>query len=390
MEVFSGTRQFSRLRGVSQTRSKPFMLHTGDDNAIIFSASDEHGDTISHIIVDRIYGESFTVPLFSTWLPKYQHHAPHSDDCRTEAGTYLIAVEDSTGQAAIARVQDEDFQLLATEGPLPMVSHGQRISYFGSIVCDRRAGRAYMVGYSDDRCLYVLSVAYGHEPASLTLYRSEPQPSIVMYTPVLTDEGHIALVGGTRESNFTPVSTALLLCVGSDDHAETTTATQSRMWPWIAGAFVVLVIVVAAWLYARRRLRTAGKPEACPVQEEQQTVESNESSEADLITQINMLMEQEQLFRDSDLKIQDVANRLNTNRTYISDCIKAQYGLSFTQYVNNCRVEYAKQILAKNPDKKMLIVAAEAGFTTDVWFFHTFKAITGVTPTEWKAKQAEK
>ena len=37
----------------------------------------------------------------------------------------------------------------------------------------------------------------------------------------------------------------------------------------------------------------------------------------------------------------------------------------------------------------MSAIAIEAGFTTDAWFFRTFKAVTGITPNEWRAQQTQ-
>ena len=75
------------------------------------------------------------------------------------------------------------------------------------------------------------------------------------------------------------------------------------------------------------------------------------------------------------------------NATYITNCIKADCSQTFTQFVNTYRIDFAKQLLTEHPDKKMLSVAIESGFTTDVWFFRTFKSITGMTPTEWREQQ---
>ena len=105
---------------------------------------------------------------------------------------------------------------------------------------------------------------------------------------------------------------------------------------------------------------------------------------------INQLMLAEQLFLLPELKIQDIAQRLNTNRTYISDTIRAVEGCSFIQYVNTLRVDYAKQLLQQHPYMKILEVTTRSGFSTDTSFFRTFKAITGMSPKEWAAKFTEK
>jgi AraC-like DNA-binding protein len=40
-------------------------------------------------------------------------------------------------------------------------------------------------------------------------------------------------------------------------------------------------------------------------------------------------------------------------------------------------------MLTEHPDMKLMTVAHEAGFASEVSFFRTFKAVTGSTPKEW-------
>ena len=107
--------------------------------------------------------------------------------------------------------------------------------------------------------------------------------------------------------------------------------------------------------------------------------------DSDLMDRINRLMEEQRLYLDSDLKLADVATALGTNRNYISDCINSQRGCSFTQYVNTYRVGYAKNLLRTQPDMKMSEVCMASGFASENTFFRTFKALTGMTPSEFKA-----
>ena len=90
--------------------------------------------------------------------------------------------------------------------------------------------------------------------------------------------------------------------------------------------------------------------------------------------------------RDSELKVTDIAAALGSNRRFISDCINSQRGCSFTQFINGYRIDHAKRILRQDPNKKIADVYMEAGFANEQSFFRTFKAITGMTPSEWKAQ----
>jgi YesN/AraC family two-component response regulator len=98
-------------------------------------------------------------------------------------------------------------------------------------------------------------------------------------------------------------------------------------------------------------------------------------------------MDEQQPYLNSELKVQDVADALGTNRTYISNCIKNARGYSFSQFVNSYRVEYAQQMLRQHPDKKISEVSIASGFATEVSFFRTFKTVVGMTPSEWREQQ---
>ena len=97
-------------------------------------------------------------------------------------------------------------------------------------------------------------------------------------------------------------------------------------------------------------------------------------------------MEEEQLFRQKDFRIGDLASRLGTNSTYISACLNSQLGVSFPSFVAKYRVELAQKLMREAPEKALSIIAEESGFATEASFFRTFKQFTGETPTEWKGK----
>jgi YesN/AraC family two-component response regulator len=46
-------------------------------------------------------------------------------------------------------------------------------------------------------------------------------------------------------------------------------------------------------------------------------------------------------------------------------------------------VEYAKNLMLKQPGIKMATICTESGFNNETSFFRAFKAHTGKTPREW-------
>ena len=101
---------------------------------------------------------------------------------------------------------------------------------------------------------------------------------------------------------------------------------------------------------------------------------------------ITQLMEEKQLFRNKDLRLADMAVELCTNTTYLSTLLNAEMNTTFPAFVTGYRIRYAQELMRKDPTMRLWQVAEESGFTNEKTFLRSFKAICGVTPSEWKQK----
>lgn len=383
IEVFDGHPLLTAAKDVAQQRNKPFVFRSDRDNALVFGTGTPDGSRNDTIVVDRLHGEPFTPALFTTWKPLYMHMNMHGSESfigDEAAGryAYLFPVSRADGQVAIARVQGEQFDLLPTVCPVPMKSRLGPLQWISPVIADRQAQRAYMLGGSTDslHILYVLCIDYAKTPAPLTLCYTDPLPDVGLPTPVLTAEGHLLMAGGRQDSNFYPFASVCLLRVGNRPDSPSQTA-----WGWLWGlAALVLVAlaVMAAIAYRRRSASVAPAPQELPVQDT-----------LSLMQRINELMEQQQLYLRSDLKVSDVAAALGVNRREVSECVTAQYDGSFAQLVNGYRVEHAKRLMRTNPDIKIAVVCTESGFANETSFFRTFKSFTGMTPKEWIGQDSQ-
>ncbi len=109
------------------------------------------------------------------------------------------------------------------------------------------------------------------------------------------------------------------------------------------------------------------------------------SSDA-LTAQFQQLMMGEQLFLQPGLSLADVAERLHTNKTYVSKMVNQTYNLGFPEVMNILRVDYAETYIRKHPDATQEEVAKACGFVSASSFNSTFKRITGYTPKVWAAR----
>ena len=102
-----------------------------------------------------------------------------------------------------------------------------------------------------------------------------------------------------------------------------------------------------------------------------------------LLARFQNLMVNEQLFLQASLSLGDIAERLHTNKTYISKLVNNTYNLSFPELLNTLRIDYAEQYLLNHPDANQMEVAKACGFSSASSFNNIFKKITGVTPKVW-------
>lgn len=99
-------------------------------------------------------------------------------------------------------------------------------------------------------------------------------------------------------------------------------------------------------------------------------------------------IEQEQLYMISDYKIADLASTLEVPVHYLSQAINETTGKNFFEFVNSFRVDKARNLLAKNGDSylKIMAVAFDSGFNNKSTFNRIFKKHTGYTPSQYKEK----
>ena len=116
-------------------------------------------------------------------------------------------------------------------------------------------------------------------------------------------------------------------------------------------------------------------------QAETDTADGEQRSRLECLPQqIADIVSRDKLYLQLDLKITDVADRLRTNRTYVSRVLKEQMGTTFADYINSQRIEYACQLMNQQPQLSATDVAIQSGFSSLSSFYRNFKLYKGCTP----------
>lgn len=109
-----------------------------------------------------------------------------------------------------------------------------------------------------------------------------------------------------------------------------------------------------------------------------------------LLSRFQKLMQEEQLFLQPSLSLGDVAEKLNTNKTYVSKMVNNTYNLGFPELLNTLRIDYAQQYILNHRGAKQEEIAHACGFLSASSFNNIFKKLTGVTPKMWLAGYLQK
>ncbi|MCK9420978.1 MAG: tetratricopeptide repeat protein [Bacteroidales bacterium] len=102
-----------------------------------------------------------------------------------------------------------------------------------------------------------------------------------------------------------------------------------------------------------------------------------------LIEALKLMMVNERLFLDPGITLADMAQKLNTNTTYLSRAINEMLNKNFSVYINELRIHEAQIMLAGKEYANWSIegIAVSVGFNSKSAFNSAFKKFTGVTPS---------
>ena len=392
-EVFDGQKSFHHVKDVAVWRAAPYLLPVADDEVIVFGAVWRDGRFQPCDTVERLKAEPFRAPVLGEWMPflyDQNNHALESFTGDEALGNYayLLAAHNGNGEVAFIQVRDTVFSLLPIDHPVPTETEWSTIKYDRSAIVDLQAHRAYLVGNDTTGRAYVVAVEYNQSPATLTLYYTDALEDFGNSTPVLTPDGNLIVTGGIADDNFAPFSTVWLLPVSGQETtmavATVNAPSKKSLW-WIVGGLLLVAVVWVIRRFARK------SPDSTLVDDEKNSeapATQPDPVDNELMTRIKLLMEEKRLYLTPNLKLTDVADALGVSRSAVSACINAQ-GSTFSQLVNDYRLQHAKELLLSDSGKKMATISLESGFSNERSFFRVFKDATGMTPKEWADQQAD-
>ncbi len=101
-------------------------------------------------------------------------------------------------------------------------------------------------------------------------------------------------------------------------------------------------------------------------------------------------MEKTTPFLDPELRLPTLAEQLHTSPHHLSQVLNSRLGMPFPAFINRYRIRQARQLLSlpEGRDMRILDVAYQSGFNNKTTFYKAFKADTGLSPSQFRARRA--
>lgn len=161
--------------------------------------------------------------------------------------------------------------------------------------------------------------------------------------------------------------------------------------PWLDFVYWALCIVNAAYLcFCVSKQKPLDFTIVTEVEEDEAPTETASEKKSDdkvfyaiIEHKLEALCEEKMLFLEPDLTRETLCLRLSIGRTYLSMYLHSR-GLTFYQYINTLRVEYAVKLMQENPGMSIREVSELSGFRSQTTFRKMFQEVMGCLPSEVK------
>ncbi|MBQ8158690.1 MAG: helix-turn-helix transcriptional regulator [Prevotella sp.] len=168
----------------------------------------------------------------------------------------------------------------------------------------------------------------------------------------------------------------------------------SGMLDALADAFYYVISLICWGLTLRcvNRLRSLRLPEKENEAEEQgsgaeslnESVPASRKRLSNLASALTRLMEEERSYLNPDITVSELALKIGTNRTYLSEYFSTDLGMTFYDYINRLRIKHSVLPMMKSGDNYSLdYIAKQSGFKSISTFRRSFLKFTGKLPSEY-------
>lgn len=156
----------------------------------------------------------------------------------------------------------------------------------------------------------------------------------------------------------------------------------SRFASYIVGAltFSFLFYLVLLFLFFNKKKRSI----IFNSSEKYSDKKIKESTANELINKLRLVMSDDKLYKNANLKSSDVAKKIQLTTHQFSQLLNDNLDKNFAVFVNEYRIEAAKKMLLNNNSFTLEAIGYECGFNSKSTFYTYFKKIVGKTPAQFR------
>lgn len=152
----------------------------------------------------------------------------------------------------------------------------------------------------------------------------------------------------------------------------------------------VLAILVLAWYSVDRQIWTllgSDTVEEARAEESRRYRNSaiDDALAGDVQRRLEAVMETDKPFLDPLISLDALASRLRIKPAILTQVLNVHMGTGFFAFVNQHRIEAAKQRLIADPAASIADIAFEVGYNSRSTFYAAFKSACGCTPSAYRA-----
>jgi len=160
-------------------------------------------------------------------------------------------------------------------------------------------------------------------------------------------------------------------------------------WDYAISLVMALGILTIAYMGLIQKQVFSSKPieDYLPVKKYQSSM-LTDSAKQTIKRKMRHLLKEQHVFKENELRLDDLAAYLDISRHQLSQVINESYGVNFFELINSYRVEHVKTLLGDESYEHYTIqqIAFESGFNNKASFNRYFKKACGLTPSAYRLK----
>lgn len=102
------------------------------------------------------------------------------------------------------------------------------------------------------------------------------------------------------------------------------------------------------------------------------------------VRELEQVMSVDKLYQNENLNLKILAEAVGLSGHQLSELINGHFGMGFSRYIRERRINEAKRVLSEDKDASILSISMSTGFRSQSNFYAAFKDIAGMSPGQYR------